>query len=178
MRILVVYASKYGSTKGIAERIADTLNESGQQAAAVPASKAGVLDGYDAFVIGSAAYMGSWLTEAAGFVRRNAARLRAKPVWLFSSGPIGTANVDAQGRDVREATVPKEIAEFRSSIEPRDHRVFFGAFDHTKLNFTHRLVYALPAMKSLLTDGDFRDWDEIESWAKEIAAALVPAGVG
>lgn len=178
MRILVVYASKYGSTRGIAERIADSLNESGQQAAAVPASKAGLLDGYDAFVIGSAAYMGSWLTEAAGFVRRNAALLRAKPVWLFSSGPIGTANVDAQGRDVREATVPKEIAEFRSSIEPRDHRVFFGAFDHTKLNFTHRLVYALPAMKSLLTDGDFRDWDEIDSWAKEIAAALVPAGVG
>ena len=178
MRILVVYASKYGSTRGIAERIADSLNESGQQAAAVPASKAGMLDGYDAFVIGSAAYMGSWLTEAAGFVRRNAALLRAKPVWLFSSGPIGTATVDAQGRDVREATVPKEIAEFRSSIEPRDHHVFFGAFDHTKLNFTHRLVYALPAMKSLLTDGDFRDWDEIDSWAKEIAAVLVPAGVG
>jgi menaquinone-dependent protoporphyrinogen oxidase len=177
MRILVVYASRYGSTQGIAERIASTLNESGQQAAAVPAGKAGLLDGYDAFVIGSAAYMASWMKEATDFVRRNASQLRGKPVWLFSSGPIGTATVDAQGRDVRETTVPKEIAEFTTSIGPRDHHVFFGAFDHTKLNLTHRLVYALPAMKDVLTDGDFRDWEEIDAWAKEIAAALVAAGV-
>jgi hypothetical protein len=40
------------------------------------------------------------------------------------------------------------------------------------------LVYALPEMKNLLTDGDFRDWSEIDGWAKGIAAALVPAGVG
>jgi menaquinone-dependent protoporphyrinogen oxidase len=177
MRVLVVYASKYGSTRGIAERIANTLNESGQQAAAVRASRAGPLDGYDAFVIGSAAYMFSWMKEAVDFVRQNASTLRGKPVWFFSSGPIGTATVDAQGRDVRETTVPKEIAEFTSSIQPRDHHVFFGAFDHTKLNLTHRLVYALPAMKSLLTDGDFRDWDEIDAWAKRIAGTLVPAGV-
>jgi menaquinone-dependent protoporphyrinogen oxidase len=177
MRILVVYASKYGSTKGIAERIAHTLNESGQQAAAVRASKAGLLNAYDAFVIGSASYMFSWMKEAVVFVRQNTSVLRSKPVWLFSSGPIGTATNDAQGRDVRETTVPKEIAEFRSSIVPRDHHVFFGAFDHTKLNLTHRLVHALPAMKNVLIDGDFRDWDEIDAWAKGIAAALVPAGV-
>jgi menaquinone-dependent protoporphyrinogen oxidase len=177
MRALVVYASKYGSTRGIAERIAKTLNESGQQAAAVPASKAGLLEGYDAFVIGSAAYMFSWMKEAIDFVRQNTSTLSDKPVWLFSSGPIGTATADAKGRDVRETTVPKEIAELKTSIQARDHRVFFGAFDHTKLNLTHRLVYALPAMKNLLTDGDFRDWDEIDAWAKGIAAALVPAGV-
>ena len=172
MRILVVYASKYGSTRGIAERIANTLNESGQQASAVRASKAGPLDGYDAFVIGSAAYMFSWMKEALDFVRQNSSVLRSKPVWLFSSGPIGTSTIDAQGRDVRETTVPKEIAELRSSIQPRDHHVFFGAFDHTKLTLPHRLVYMLPAMKNLFTDGDFRDWDEIDAWAKEIAAAL------
>ena len=41
----------------------------------------------------------------------------------------------------------------------------------------HPLVWALPATKDLFTDGDFRDWDEIDGWAKEIAAALDPAGV-
>lgn len=175
MRVLVVYASKYGSTQGIAERIAQILNESGQQAAAVSASKAGHLDGYDAYVIGSATYMFSWLKEATDFVRRNTAVLRSKPVWLFSSGPLGTETKDAQGRDVRETTVPKEIAELRVAIEPRDHHVFFGAFDHTKLNFTHRLVYAMPAAKKLFTEGDFRDWNEIDTWAKSIAAELEPA---
>jgi len=177
MRVLVVYASKYGSTKGIAERIAQTLNASGQQAAAVSASTAGVLDGYDAYVIGSAAYMFSWLGEAADLVRRNTAMLSTKPVWLFSSGPIGTDTRDAQGRDIRETTVPREIVEFKAAIHPRDHHIFWGAFDHTKLNFTHRMVYALPAMKKLLIDGDYRDWDEIDAWAKSIAASLVPAVV-
>jgi len=177
MRVLVVYASKYGSTKGIAERIAKTLNESGQQAAAMPVSKAGLLDGYDAFVIGSAAYMFSWMKEATDFVRQNTALLSNKPVWLFSSGPIGTLTVDGQGRDVRETTVPEEIAELKASIHARDHHVFFGAFDHTKLNLTHKVVYALPAMKKVLIDGDFRDWDEIDKWVKEIAAELVPVGV-
>jgi menaquinone-dependent protoporphyrinogen oxidase len=177
MRVLVVYASKYGSTKGIAERIAKTLNESGQQAAAMPASKAGRLDGYDAFVIGSAAYMFSWMKEAIDFVRQNTALLSTKPVWLFSSGPIGTSTVDEKGRDVRATAVPKEIAELKASIQARDHQVFFGAFDHTKLNLTHKVVYALPAVKNALIDGDFREWDEIDKWAKGIAAALVPVGM-
>jgi menaquinone-dependent protoporphyrinogen oxidase len=176
MRVLVVYASKYGSTKGIAERIGYTLNESGQSASTVSALAAGQVDGYDAYVIGSATYMFSWLKEAADFVRRNAELLRTKPVWLFSSGPIATDTKDAQGREIRETTVPKEMAELRGLIQPRDHHVFWGAFDHTKLNFTHRMVYAMPAMKKLMVDGDYRDWDEIDAWAKSIAASLVPAG--
>jgi menaquinone-dependent protoporphyrinogen oxidase len=178
MRVLVVYASKYGSTRGIAERIAQRLNESGHEAAAMSVSKAVKLDGYDAYVIGSAAYMFSWMREAVDFVRRNTVLLGTKPVWLFSSGPLGTDKTDAQGRDVRETTVPKEIAEFTAAIHPRGHRVFFGAFDHMKLSFTHRMLYAMPAMKKVFTDGDFRDWREIDAWAKGIAAALVPAGVG
>lgn len=177
MRVLVAYASKYGSTSGIAERIARTLNESGQVATAVPVSEAGSLDGYDAYVIGSAAYMFSWLKEAADFVRRNTAFLSSRPVWLFSSGPLGTETRDAQGRDVRETTVPKEIAEFQVAIRPRGHHVFFGAFDHAKLSLTHRLIYAMPAGKKLFTEGDFRDWDEIDAWARTIAAELDSASV-
>jgi len=174
MRVLVAYASKYGSTRGIAERIAQTLNESGHQATAVRVSEAGLLDGYGAYVIGSAVYMFSWLKEAADFIRKNTALLSNRPVWLFSSGPIGTETKDAQGRDVRETAVPKEIADFEVAIQPRGHHVFFGAFDHTKLSFTHRLVYAFPASKKLFTEGDFRDWDEIDAWAATIAASLVP----
>ncbi len=140
MRVLVVYASKYGATKGIAERVAATLNESGQEAAAVPVKSARDLDGYDAYVIGSAAYMFSWLHEATDFVRHNASMLKTKPVWLFSSGPIGKDRIDENGRDVLETSDPKEIAELKQLIAPRGHQVFFGAFDHTKLTVGHRVV--------------------------------------
>ncbi len=176
MRVLVVYASKYGSTRGIAERIAHVLEESGHQAGTVSASHPGVLDGYDAFVVGSAVYMFSWLKEARDFVLHNGPALRAKPVWLFSSGPLQDI-VDAQGRHARETAGPRELAELIAASNAKEHRVFFGAFDHTKLTLGHKVVYAMPAVRKILPDGDYRDWNEIESWAGGIAAALAPAGV-
>src|SRR5271166_6773290 len=78
------------------------------------------------------------MKPATEFVRRNRDTLTSRPVWLFSSGPLGTEAKDAQGRDVRAATEPKEIAEFRETIRPRDHRVFFGALVPSKLGFAHR----------------------------------------
>lgn len=177
MRILVAYASRYGATRGIAERIAKTLRDLGHQAAALPIRNVGETDGYDAYVIGSAAYMFRWMPEATNFVRREAAVLRRKQVWLFTSGPIGTDKLDAEGRDVLETSAPKEIAELSALVSAREHRVFFGAFDHVKLSGLHRVVYAMPAMKKLLVDGDYRDWPLIESWAHEISAALEPAEI-
>lgn len=172
MRVLIAYASKYGSTKGIAERIAATLNRSVELATAMPAAEADHVRDYDAYVIGSAAYMYHWMKEASEFVRANALTFANKPVWLFTSGPLGTDVVDAQGRDVREAATPPEIAEFTELVRPRGHRVFFGAYDPSKLSFTHRLAVALPGIKKLMIPGDYRNWNEIDAWAKEIAHAL------
>jgi menaquinone-dependent protoporphyrinogen oxidase len=174
MLILVAYATKYGSTQGIAERIAATLKTEGLQVDLKPAAEVRDLSRYDAFVIGSAAYVGSWLKEAAGLVRRNRQTLATKPVWLFSSGPLGTATTDPKGRDVLVASEPKEFAEFAPAIRPRGTQVFFGALDHTKLRGAHRLFALVPASEKLLIEGDFRNWDLIEAWARSIAHELAP----
>jgi menaquinone-dependent protoporphyrinogen oxidase len=150
------------------------LRAAGQDAEVRPVKATHDLAGYDAFVIGGAAYMGSWLKEATEFVRRNQAILVTRPVWLFSSGPLGTATTDAQGRDLLVASEPKEFAEFKESIKPRGLRVFFGALDPSKLAFSERLVRSLPAGRALLPEGAFRDWKEIEAWAESIAHELVP----
>lgn len=172
MRVLVVYASRHGATQEIAERIAAQFRQEGAEATVQPAKQAGDLMTYDAFVIGSAAYKGHWRKEAAEFVRRNRAVLADRPAWLFSSGPLGTEPIDAQGRDLRVAAEPKEIPEFREAIHPRDHRVFFGALDPSKLGFSDRAIRALPAGRALLPEGDFRDWQEIDAWAETIAHEL------
>lgn len=177
MRVLIVYASKYGATRGIAERIAARLTAAGHTAEIATPRSARSLEGYDAFVIGSAAYIGSWLKPVADFVRGNADVLASRPVWLFSSGPVGTRTVDDAGRDVRENAAPKEFAEFDPLLHPRGKHVFYGAMDHTRFTLGHKLVFAMPAMKKVMVDGDYRDWPEIERWADEIAAALTPAGV-
>jgi menaquinone-dependent protoporphyrinogen oxidase len=174
MRVLVVYASKYGSTQGIAERIAARLREADHVATAVAVRQAVDLESYDAFVVGSAVFIGSWMKEASDFVRRHQDTLAKRPVWLFSSGPIGPT-VDKE-KD-KETTVPKDIAVFEPLIHPRDHRVFFGAFDHSRLEFGHRIVYAMPALRKVMVDGDYRDWPDIDGWAAKIAAALAPAVV-
>jgi menaquinone-dependent protoporphyrinogen oxidase len=173
--ILVAYASKHGATQEIAERIAERLAAAGQQAEARPVQAAGALGGYDAFVVGSAAYSMHWLKEATEFVRRNRAVLADQPVWLFSSGPLGTKATDAKGQDLRTAAEPREIAEFQAAIHPRAHRVFFGALDPGTLGFAERSLRRLPAARAVLPEGDFRDWAEIDAWAGSIAHDLAQA---
>lgn len=174
MRVLVVYASRYGATQGIAERIAATLRQHGVDVTLKPVQAAGDPADYDAFVIGSAIYYFRWMRKAAEFVRRNRAVLAERPVWLFSSGPLGVETKDAEGRDKCAVTVPKDIAEFEQSIHPREHRVFFGALERDKLGFTHRLMLKLPVNKdnAIFPLGDFRDWNNIEAWAGKIAESL------
>ena len=50
----------------------------------------------------------------------------------------------------------------------REHRSFAGALLRERLGFAERAVVA--ALHAPY--GDFRDWDAIEAWAAEIAAAL------
>ena len=100
MPVLVVYASRHGSTREIAERIAAKLTEEGRPAQARPVQEASGLEGYDAFVIGSATYAVHWMDEALAFVKANGAVLARQPVWLFSSGPLGDQAQDAEGHDL------------------------------------------------------------------------------
>lgn len=177
MRVLVAYASRHGATRGIAERIADTLRAAGLDTELQPAASVRNVERYDAFVIGSAAYMFHWLDDATSLVRRNGAVLAARPVWLFSSGPLGTEPTNAEGVDQKEASIPKEIAELSGAIHPRDHRVFFGAVEAGRkpIGVAERLMALMPAAHDALPKGDFRDWPEIVGWATAIARDLEEA---
>jgi menaquinone-dependent protoporphyrinogen oxidase len=172
MSILVAYASKHGATEEIAKRIAESLRAAGHDAEDLSVTEAGALERYDGFVLGSATYMGHWLKDAAAFVRKNRDLLAHKPVWLFSSGPLGTEATDPKGVDVRTSAEPKELPEFQEVISPRGHRVFFGVLDPGKLSFTERSLRKLPAARGVMPEGDFRDWQEIQAWAQEIATEM------
>ncbi len=173
MLVLVAYATRHGATQGIAERIAETLRTDGLEAELLPVNAAGDLDRYDACIVGSAVYMFHWLKEAAKFLQRNQATLAARPVWLFSSGPLGDETVDAKGQDPLVVSAPKEIGQLEAAVHARDHRVFFGAFQRGKpIGFGERVVSVIPAARTAFPEGDFRDWQDIESWARGIAREL------
>ncbi len=174
MKVGVVYASKYGFTKGIAEFIADRIRQNGLEAVAQEANKVKNPDDYDAFVIGSAVYMSLWMKTARELVNRNKTVLANRPVWLFSSGPVGKETTDKQGRDLRETSVPKDIAEFKKIISPRNHHVFYGGLDISK-HLSLRILSRSTSVRATLPDGDFRDWKEIEAWTLSIAGGLKTA---
>jgi menaquinone-dependent protoporphyrinogen oxidase len=174
MNILVAYASRHGATRGIADRIASTLTTDGFDVTLRSVSEVDGVDGYDAFVIGSAAYMGRWLNEATRFVRRNRDALAGRPLWLFSSGPVGTESATKDGKGPLEASAPREFTEFASELPTRGRRVFYGAY-HPDLRpgtFLERLTNLIPAVREALPAGDFRDWLAIEAWAHGIAREL------
>jgi menaquinone-dependent protoporphyrinogen oxidase len=182
--VLVVYASRHGGTRGVAERIGAVLRSDGLEADVVAADRAEV-DDADAVVVGSGVYMGSWLKEGIDFIKRNEAMLAARPLWFFSSGPLPGSSKDKGAVDdpITNALGPedgpgsggrKKVAELSAATHPRDHRVFPGAFDPSDppRTMSERIVRMMPAAKNVLPAGDFRDWDAIEAWAHEIAASL------
>lgn len=173
MNVLVAYASRHGSTAGIAERIAAGLRAAGLAAEARPVGDVDDPGAYDAFVIGAAAYIFHWLKDATRFVERHRDLLAQRPVWLFSSGPLGTDLVDEDGRDVLEVTRPREFDVLHELVHPRDEQVFFGAWDPDAppAGLAERILRHLPAADATPV-GDFRDWPTIDGWASEIAGEL------
>jgi len=176
MKVLVAYASKYGSTKGIADFIGERLRQQGMKVDIKEVDSVQNPGDYDAFVIGSAVYMFHWLKEAKQFISRNSSLLVNHPVWLFSSGPVGTQSKDDKGRDLLEVSAPKELDELRDLVKSRDHRVFFGAFESTRLTgmmgFTLKIARRSQSAREAMPERDFRNWKEIELWASSIAREL------
>jgi menaquinone-dependent protoporphyrinogen oxidase len=169
MSVLVAYASQYGATRGIAERIAEVLRREGVITELRSVDHPGpVEDAYDAFVVGSAVHAGHWLKPASEFVKANAAALATRPVWLFSSGPIG----DAADRPQPD---PAEIGQFQRLFAPRGHVVFGGAFDRAAAETQGGWLEK--TFSRFIPEGDFRDWPVIEAWARDVARELVPAPV-
>jgi menaquinone-dependent protoporphyrinogen oxidase len=158
MTVLVSAASKHGATAEIASALAEGLTRRGVPAEVRAPAEVSDVAGYDAVVLGSAVYMGHWLGEAKDVVSRSAADLRDRPVWLFSSGPIG------------EPLKPEEdavdVAEQVEQTGAVEHRTFAGRLDRSLLGFGERaLVRALRA-----PEGDFRDWAALDAWAESIAS--------
>ena len=160
MNVLVTAASRHGSTTEMACAIAAVIERSGHQVSVITPLQVSSLDRYDAVVVGSAVYMGRWHEDAKDFVDRFETALRERDVWLFASGPVGDPPKP-------EAESPDGIA-IRKRTNAHALRSFNGAIDHDQLSLGEKLVVA--AVRA--PEGDFRDWPEIEGWAREIARWL------
>lgn len=159
-QVLVAFASRHGSTEAIALEISKRLVEAGCSVTTRSAELVDDPSPFDACVIGSAVYMGRWMPAARDFVSRHHVALRAKPVWLFSSGPVGNP--------AKPETDPTDATAALVDLRAIEHRVFAGRIDHAALSFPERIAVQVVGAP----DGDFRNWTAIHAWADGIAAEL------
>ncbi len=168
MKVLVTAASRYGSTAEIAEAICDVLKSRGFEVTVATPENVAALSEFDAVVLGSAVYMGHWLAPATGLARRIGRELAGRPVWLFSSGPVG----DPLKKFVQQMDVdPVDLQEVKRATGARGHMRFAGKLDRHNLRGLQRVGLSL--FRGL--QGDFRDWKAIKEWAGSIADQLAEA---
>jgi menaquinone-dependent protoporphyrinogen oxidase len=166
MKVLVTVSSRHGATSEIAQQIGETLVAAGIDADIRPPDAVPSVANYDAVIIGSAVYAGRWLQQARSFIERESANLKTRPVWLFSSGPLG----DPPKPD----EAPEEVGHLGEATHAIEHRVFAGKADRRSLGFAERAIFAVVKAP----DGDFRPWDAVIEWASDIARTLnAPAPV-
>lgn len=164
-KILVAFATKYGSTAEIAQKIGEVLISSSLDTDVLPVDRTCALDRYEAVILGSAVYIGKWRKEAVKFLTSNENMLIDRPVWLFSSGPTGEGDPVELLKGWR---FPVQLEQIANRIRPRDIVVFHGSVKMDKLNFIEKGM--INNVKAPV--GDFRNWDAIATWAEIIGEDL------
>ncbi len=165
--VLVAYATRYGSTQGVAEAVAATLRDQGFTVDLKPARDVRTLEPYRAIVLGAPIYMFHWHKDALHFLAHYREALTTRPLAIFALGPLH--DEEKEFKDSR-AQLDKELARF-PWLAPQTIEIIGGKFDPEKLTFPYNM---LPALKNLPA-GDVRDWTKIKAWASTLAATFQPA---
>lgn len=160
-KILVVYATRYGSTREVAEKVAATLGEAGAVVDVQSVEHVRSLEGYRAVVVGAPLYMFSVLKEARTFLSKHRAALETVPVAFFALGP--TEDKEKDWQETREQ-LNKVLAGF-PWLQPVAVELFGGKFDPTRLTFPYNLI---PGLKRMPVN-DIRDWEKVHAWAASLA---------
>lgn len=165
-RILVTYATRAGSTVQVAETIAQTLAAGGATVHVRSLQCVTDLQAFDAVVIGSAIRFGRWLPEAVEFVKTNQAALSRVPTAFF----VVSGFLREDTPEMRQ-TVLAYLDPVRKILEPTAIGLFAGKIDYRKLSLFDLGIAALVKQP----EGDWRNWDAMREWARELQATVTPA---
>jgi menaquinone-dependent protoporphyrinogen oxidase len=167
-KVLVAYATARGSTKQTAEAIGYILRQRGVAVDVLPISEVKDVSGYRAVVLGSAIYLGEWMTEAVNFVRQHQHALNDLPVALFTV--CLTMSDDTQKSRLTVLGYLDTVLEYLPQVKDEDIGLFPGVFQSSKwqipLRWAVKFIVKLP-------EGDYRRWDEVHQWADYIARRVI-----
>ncbi len=169
-KILVTYASRLGSTAGVAHAIGKTLIDCGNQVDIIPMADVKDIEPYCSVVIGSAIRGGAWLPEALQFVQVNRKALSKKPFAAF----LVCMTLAMPGGEKYRQHVSTWLEPVRVLARPVSEGLFAGSLDIKKVeSFSERLKFRLSVLFGVWAEGDHRNWDAIRTWARSIHPYMV-----
>jgi len=193
LRILLVCATRHGSTVEVADAIAEELRAAGHEVDQRPAAEAPGPAGYDAVVVGGPMIMG-WHRQAMRFVTKHRSDLERLPTALFitAASLTATGETAVQGvpivTDPWLAKAPRDAAKLRrkeryalprhylgdvlkkaAPVRPRSVAFFAGSLDLTTMNLLEK-AFVLLIIGA--TPGDGRNWKAIREWGAGLSEVL------
>jgi dipeptidyl aminopeptidase/acylaminoacyl peptidase/menaquinone-dependent protoporphyrinogen IX oxidase len=162
-KILVAYATRHGSTEEVARAVGVAFSRAGHRAVVRPVEKVEELGGYSAVILGSPLYSGRMLPELEAFAKRHREEISRMPSAVFVTCLTMTQPTEKSVRKMLKKTRP--LVEL---LRPRDVGLFAGVVNYADLGFFYRFMFRL--MK--IPEGDFRNWEVINRWAKDLVPVL------
>ena len=168
-KILVAYASMYGTTGGVSQKIGETLCGLGYQADVKLVDRVDSISGYRAVIIGSAIRSEKWLPNAVDFVKTHRRNLKQLPTAYFLTCLTLYNNPPEKVRQMVR-TFFNPVLETVPEVNPLDYGMFAGVLDYSRIPFSMRMVMKYKMWSKGVPEGDYRSWPAIESWAKQLAS--------
>jgi menaquinone-dependent protoporphyrinogen oxidase len=172
MRVLVTYATFAGSTAEVAETVGAVLenndaNSTPLNVSVLPAPEVDELKAYDAVVFGSAVRYGKLHPDAMAFVDKHGDALQSLPLALFVVCMTMREPSEENRQAVNEYLDP--LREKLPGVNPVSVGLFAGVLDPGKLGFVARMATRMVKVP----EGDHRNWEKIEDWARALRSTLL-----
>lgn len=166
-KILVTYATRAGSTVGVAQAIGSTLTRYNRAVDVRPMADVIELSEYGAVVAGSAVRMDHWLPEAQQFVAQHQRELATMPFAAFVVCLAMSVQNESR-RKAAKATASGYLKPVRELVPTVSEGLFAGVLDLSRLPLRYRIPFRLLTLAGIFREGDYRDWNAIDQWAEQL----------
>ena len=136
MKTLILYATKYGAAREIAQRIANNMREA--KIYDLKNDNIPPLEQFECIIIGSSVYAGNIRKEAKTFITKNLSILQDKKIGLFLSGMAPES-----GEEKVFESMPAEIVSVA-----KEKSLLGGIFDPKKANGLERFIMKIVTKQS------------------------------
>ncbi len=168
-RVLVAYASEFGTTGEVAESMGQTLCRLGVDVQVQQVADVQDLGQYSAVVVGGAIQFDKWMSEATKFVQQHEDVLGQIPVSYFFT--CMTLSEESAKASAKADGYAAKVAATSKAVKPLSVGQFAGVLDYDRMSFATLLaskaIYTVLGVK----EGDYRDWDTIAEWTQSAVPA-------